>query len=148
MHGSLWLCAEVHAIQQLRSQVRDAHAQAAVAAVDGAGLVALAGHVLGQQDVAGLELASRAVAADDLHLSFEDDEVLSAGWGMPIAEAVLGGAAEDEVFAGLGGDAQHVVAGHTQIVEVRLTIVAGVDAYQHSCLHVRIGAPLRAPTQV
>ena len=118
------------------SLVEKAHGDGRVRPADGFGDVSLAGNVLGQQHVAGLELKGGTVAHGDLHPAVDDvddKEVLTPGPVMPIAEAILGGLAEDQIFTRLGGDALDRFCGSVQVLKVGLAVIASVDTDNNDC---------------
>ncbi len=82
--------------------------------------------------VSPLELAGGPVVHGDFHPAVDDEEVLTPRRVVPVAEAILGGTAEDQVLTRFCGNPVDRFCGGVQVLEVGLAVIAGIDAHNHA----------------
>src|SRR3954451_6069365 len=94
--------------------------------------VALACEVVSEDHITRSETARGAVADPDLHLPFENKNVLSPGRGVPIARIVRGETAEHEVGACLKRHVVDLLSRLREILEMGLTVLARIYPHDHA----------------
>src|SRR5689334_23468166 len=94
--------------------------------------VALARQVVSEDHITRSKAARCAIADPDLHLPFENKNVLSPGRGVPIAEIVRGETAETEIGARLKRHVVDLLGRHREILEMGLAVLARVYPYDHA----------------
>src|SRR3954453_14250667 len=94
--------------------------------------VAPARKVVSEDHITRSEAARGAIADPDLHLPFENKNVLSPGRGVPIARIVRSETAEHEVGARLKRYVVDLLGGLRQIFKMGLTVLARINPYDHA----------------
>src|SRR3954453_11384078 len=94
--------------------------------------MALACEVVSEDHIARSKAARGAIADPDLHLPFENKNVLSPGRGVPIARIVRSETAEYEVGARLKRHVVDLLSRLREILKMGLTVLARIYPYDHA----------------
>src|SRR5689334_5757366 len=94
--------------------------------------VALARQVVSEDHITRSKAARGAIADPDLHLPFENKNVLPSGRGVPIARIVRSETAEHEVGARLKRNVAALLGRHRKILKMGLTVLARINPYDHA----------------
>src|SRR3954447_1494890 len=94
--------------------------------------MALACEVVSEDHITRPKAARGAIADPDLHLPFENKNVLSPGRGVPIAEIVRSETTETEVGARLKSHVLDLLCRHREIFKMGLAVLARIYPYDHA----------------
>src|SRR4051812_14340973 len=94
--------------------------------------MALACEVVSEDHITRSKTARGAITDPDLHLPFENKNVLLPGRGVPIARIVRSETAEREVGARLKRHVVDLLGRLREILEMGLAVLAGIYPYDHA----------------
>src|SRR6266571_2928315 len=98
---------------------------------DRARRVALACEIVGEDDITRSKTACGAIADPDFHLPRENENVLSPGRGVPIAEIVRRETAEHEIGTRPKRKIMALLGRQREIFKMGLAVVARIDSYDN-----------------
>ncbi len=94
--------------------------------------MALAGEIVGEDDITRSKTARGAIADPDFHLPRENENVLPPGRGVPIAEIVRRETAEGEIGTRLKRKIMALLGRQREIFKMGLAVVPRIDPYDHA----------------